>query len=639
MKNHLLYIFKNNPFKPSRFFYFLCLFVLLSLGGFCQYEQVIIEKSNTVIDGKGGIFNDGKVTYLIIRSRKTSTGWEQTENVTIKNCTIKGGIRIIGMGRNGQAADVKSSSISLGHIERAQAVAPTNVTLSNVIIETHEGLTLLYAAPGTTHLTVENSIFQGENTGSDPIVYLDAESGHNVFRNNIFRAKSNREVIACDGSAYNLFEYNTFEVITKGGIYLYRNCGEGGTVRHQTPQHNTIKNNTFNLKSLAWLNYGVWLGSRNGNKSYCDDDAGYPFGSSVDNRDFADNNIVINNTFSGSSGTWHIKNSGTNNQTNTAPAEVLTPKKMTLTTSRELGQMIKLRIETSVVDQPNVWIDLNNNGNKDMGEDIVSFGILTDYQIKSQTIPIYGSITALYCQSNNLTALSVNENDKLQELYCGLNQLQALNVSSNTDLQNLQCNNNPALDILDVSSNTKLHTLYCHASGLNELKLPNSNVLNKVYLHRNNLDACDLDVIYQVLPATTSTSSIIAVKHSGFPGAASENPGADESHYQIATVKGWNLVDIKDNSPLSNNFFSCPTSSVVSENKVSDKVSLYPNPSKDYITLSGLTDSATMTIMSLSGVKLKSMKLYCNRSVDISFLPQGVYLVRINGYSIKLVRE
>lgn len=281
-----------------------------------QAEQITINKSDTVIDCNGGLFNGGKLTYLVISSTKTTTGWIQTKNVTIKNCKIIGGARIIGLGKNGQAADVKESSLSLGHTERAQAAAPTNIKFSNVTFETSDGMTLLYIAPGSTYVTVENSVFSGINTGSGPIVYMDAESGHNIFRNNTFTAWSTREVIACDGSAYNLIEGNRFNMITKGGIYLYRNCGEGGTVRHQTPSYNTIRNNTFNLSNLIYGNYGIWLGSRNGNKSYCEDDAGYPFGSSIDNSDFADNNILDSNTFSGGTASGQIKNNGENNQIN-----------------------------------------------------------------------------------------------------------------------------------------------------------------------------------------------------------------------------------------------------------------------------------------------------------------------------------
>lgn len=309
-------------YKARTISVFVILLGLISIPnfGYGQAEQITIEKSDTVIDGNGGIFNGGKLTYLVINSVKTAAGWIQTKNVTIKNCTIKGGVRIIGLGKNGQAAGVKESSLSLGHTERAQAAAPTNITFSNVTFETSDGMTSLYIAPGTTYVTVENSAFTGTNTGSGPVVYMDAESGHNVFRNNTFNATASREVIACDGSAYNLIESNRFEKITKGGIYLYRNCGEGGTIRHQTPNHNTIKNNTFNLSNLVLGNYGIWLGSRNGNRTYCDDDAGYSFGSSINNNDFADHNIVNGNIFTGGYGIGEIKNNGSNNQINVPTA-------------------------------------------------------------------------------------------------------------------------------------------------------------------------------------------------------------------------------------------------------------------------------------------------------------------------------
>ncbi|NDP20393.1 MAG: hypothetical protein GZ091_04850 [Paludibacter sp.] len=294
-------------------FFFLCSFNY----GYSQSEQITIDKSDTVIDCKGGYFNDGKSTYLVISSINTTNGWIQTKNITIQNCTIKGGIRILGLGKNGQAAGVKESSFSLGHTERAKAAAPTNIKFSNVIIEATDGLTPMYLAPGTTYVTVENCTFSGVNTGSGPVVYLDAESGDNTFRNNIFRTTVGREVLACDGSANNVIDGNKFETAAKGGIYLYRNCGEGGTVRHQTPNHNTISNNTFNLNGLSLGSYGIWLGSRNGNRNYCDDDIGYAFGSSIDNHDFADYNIVNSNIFEGTIfGIGQIKNDGQNNLIN-----------------------------------------------------------------------------------------------------------------------------------------------------------------------------------------------------------------------------------------------------------------------------------------------------------------------------------
>ena len=256
------------------------------------YETVKVIKS---IDCKGGVYNEGKVTELQILA----------DNITIRRCNINGSIRTVGLGHNGEAPGVKASSTRLGHTERAQAAAPKNTVLFAVTITGH-GRIPLYLGPGTTRLTIYDSTIKGRS--NSVALYLDAESGFNIIRNNTFDIVSaSREIIAVDGSANNQLLTNTIKQAPNGGIYLYRNCGEGGTVRHQAPQNNLIAGNTINNTG----GYGIWLGSRNGGRLYCKDDAGFPFGSSKDNGDFADNNTVKNNTFTGSART--IEDDGKNN--------------------------------------------------------------------------------------------------------------------------------------------------------------------------------------------------------------------------------------------------------------------------------------------------------------------------------------
>jgi len=275
------------------------------------YEVHKVTKSGTVIDCKGKNFNEGKATEIRVSS--------SIKNVTIRNCNLKGSIRVLGLGMNGEDENVKNSSYKAGHTERAQAAAPSNVLLSNLTIEGVQRIPV-YLAPGVTRVTIENSKFIGNTVST--VIYLDAESAYNTIRNNTFNMEGNftlkqfrvREVIAVDGSAYNQITGNTFEKAVGGGVYLYRNCGEGGTVRHQSPQYNVIENNNFNLTGLNWGNYGIWLGSRNGNRSYCSADDGHKFGSSIDNGDFSDYNTVKGNKFSGSNDT--IQNDGKNNLIN-----------------------------------------------------------------------------------------------------------------------------------------------------------------------------------------------------------------------------------------------------------------------------------------------------------------------------------
>ena len=275
----------------------LCAIPLISLLFACSeapkvsYETIKLQRPIT-IDCEGGAYNKGKVTELQILA----------DNVTIKRCKINGSIRTIGLGHNGEAPGVKASSTTLGHTARAQAAAPKGTVLYAVTI-TGYGRIPLYLGPGTTRLTMSDSTIKGR---SDSVaLYLDAESGSNIFRNNTFALASSREVIALDGSADNQILSNTISA-SNGGIYLYRNCGEGGTVRHQPPQNNFIAGNTSDNTG----GYGIWLGSRNGGRFYCNDDAGFPFGSSQDDGDFADDNIVRDNTFTSSART--IRDDGKN---------------------------------------------------------------------------------------------------------------------------------------------------------------------------------------------------------------------------------------------------------------------------------------------------------------------------------------
>ena len=275
----------------------LCAIPLISLLFACSepkvsYETIKLQRSTT-IDCEAGAYNKGKVTELQILA----------DDITIKRCKINGSIRTIGLGHNGEAPGVKASSTTLGHTARAQAAAPKNTVLYAVTITGH-GRIPLYLGPGTTRLTMSDSTIKGR---SDSVaLYLDAESGSNIFRNNTFAlTSSSREAIALDGSADNQILGNTISA-SNGGIYLYRNCGEGGTVRHQPPQNNFIAGNTIDNTG----GYGIWLGSRNGGRFYCNDDAGFPFGSSKDDGDFADDNVVRGNTFTSSART--IRDDGKN---------------------------------------------------------------------------------------------------------------------------------------------------------------------------------------------------------------------------------------------------------------------------------------------------------------------------------------
>ncbi|MGU3538596.1 right-handed parallel beta-helix repeat-containing protein [Methylobacterium sp. A54F] len=229
-----------------------------------------------------------------VRSAPAADGsarWERPEDVTIRGCTILGHVRVWGMGQSGQGAAVRASSHSLGHTERAQAAAPARVSLLSSRI-TALGYTPVYLAPGVTGFTLADSTLTGR--AASVAVYLDAESAGNAILRNRFDIETGREVIAVDGSARNRIADNAFTLHGEGAIRLYRNCGEGGTVRHQTPSSNTIRGNVFRQAGFL-APEPVVVNSRGGWRLYCGADAGYPFGSSLDNGDNGVGNVIEDN--------------------------------------------------------------------------------------------------------------------------------------------------------------------------------------------------------------------------------------------------------------------------------------------------------------------------------------------------------
>lgn len=264
------------------------------------------DASGTVLDCDGATIDvsagEGRKQKMaiMVRSKKTASGsWDVPSNIAVRNCKINGFVRIYGLAENADGATMKASSRNPDHTAFAQASAPKNVRLDNVTFTAPDGIPL-YVGPGVTNAALVNSRINGKS--SSVAIYLDAESANNTISNNVFGITTEkREMIAIDGSANNKITGNTFQHTENGGVFLYRNCGEAGVIRHQKPQYNEITGNTFRYTSSFLAQPAVWLNSRNGNRSYCFKDPAYPFGSSASNLDFAQNNVVRNNRIEGGS--------------------------------------------------------------------------------------------------------------------------------------------------------------------------------------------------------------------------------------------------------------------------------------------------------------------------------------------------
>ena len=264
------------------------------------YKRIIIEGvsgSNVNLNCNGAkLLNFANWdTFLWVQSRKYFSGggtrYEKVSNVVVKNCNITGTIGI--RGYNGVA---KTDSKSASFVQTVQSHSPSNVTFDNINLYNSSSRVSFYVMRGVSGVSLKNSNLEGQS--SAPAIYLGAESTNTTIEGNAIYLQGNqndREQLAIDASDYNTIKGNTFKGLHRGGVYLYRNCGEDGIIRHTTPSHNQITNNTFYYLNYTGDNLGVHIGSRNGQQNYCSADNGSSLGSSGSNLDHATFNSVSNN--------------------------------------------------------------------------------------------------------------------------------------------------------------------------------------------------------------------------------------------------------------------------------------------------------------------------------------------------------
>ncbi len=240
--------------------------------------------------------------------------YDRPENITIKNCDVYGTVRIHGSGYNPNDLNDYKNNAGPDWVLDVRNTSARNVTFDNVDITNYWHKDALYFGEGVTYITYKNSRIFNQTQGV--AVYFGFETAYNTLENNeIYNRSSNdREIVAVDASEYNVITRNWLDGVNNGGIYLYRNCGEGGAVKYTGPRHNEISHNMLYYKNYSGSNPGIYVGERTGvNISFCNLDAGWSWdisdvpsslawdsdweSSSSDDRDFARFNDVEDNRF------------------------------------------------------------------------------------------------------------------------------------------------------------------------------------------------------------------------------------------------------------------------------------------------------------------------------------------------------
>lgn len=294
-------------------------------------------------------------------------------------------------------------------------------------------------------------------------------------------------------------------------------------------------------------------------------------------------------------------------------------------------------------------IDTNGDGEIQVSEaEAITELILGDpwisFNIQDLTgIEAFVNITHLDVHNNQLTTLNVNANNLLEELYCYDNSMVSIDVSENFLLKKLYCGGNPLthlnvrnnvqlidltisqtnITFLDVSQNTELLILACASTQLTNLDLTNNINLELFTGQNSNLTQLDF--------RNNNNEKILAFK-------TKDNPDLTCIFVDDAEYSETNWTDVDPASTFVETQEECDALGF--KDMSYKQINIYPNPVKSTLNIE-LSDQDSKEfhgeIIDITGKTIATHLLKTDTSLDVSYLPSGIYFLSIRDNQNKLL--
>lgn len=199
----------------------------------------------------------------------------------------------------------------------------------------------------------------------------------------------------------------------------------------------------------------------------------------------------------------------------------------------------------------------------------------------------------LSINNTNITSLDLTNNPNLENVYVQNNQLQNIFFGNLAYVRTLYCENNQ-LTTLNLNNFQNLDILSCANNNLTELKLKNFKIEQYIDFNNNpNLQyiCCDAEQLVYVQNQ--------ALLYGNYDTTVN-------SDCSTVGVLGLNTSDIAES-----------------------KISIFPNPTQDYLNFSNNEILDNVTIYDLNGRDIEAYQKV-SKGIDVSFLENGIYLIKIN---------
>ena len=292
-------------------------------------------------------------------------------------------------------------------------------------------------------------------------------------------------------------------------------------------------------------------------------------------------------------------------------------------------------------------------------------------------------LEVLKCAGNQLTGLSISNLKQLKELDCSQNQLTELDLSNLDKLESVNATGNKirspklgglihlkrlslaenplgkvlkidlpellwlkvsrcGLEKLELVNAPNLEGLECSENKLSSLDLANANTkILFLECFLNNIDGTEMGKLIASLPnwsdpKNPGNGKCYAMSYGFSPDEPDENEKnfAYEDDIKMALDKQWVFIaKTKDGKEVK--YAGRPRST---QQIANSEIVISPNPATDFVSIQGVSPNTEVRILDLSG-KLLIESLARSEGVlnlDVRAIPEGNYLVVINGSSQKL---
>lgn len=292
-------------------------------------------------------------------------------------------------------------------------------------------------------------------------------------------------------------------------------------------------------------------------------------------------------------------------------------------------------------------------------------------------------LEVLKCAGNQLTGLSISHLKQLKELDCSQNQLTELDLSNLDKLESVNATGNKirspklgglihlkrlslaenplgkvlkidlpellwlkvsrcGLEKLELVNAPNLEGLECSENKLSSLDLANANTkILFLECFLNNIDGTEMGKLIASLPnwsdpKNPGNGKCYAMSYGFSPDEPDENEKnfAYEDDVKKALDKQWVFIaKTKDGKEVK--YAGRPRST---QQIANSEIVISPNPATDFVSIQGVSPNTEVRILDLSG-KLLIESLARSEGVlnlDVRAIPEGNYLVVINGNSQKL---